>query len=96
MIKMNTNLTKEEAYEIAEKYIKKYNFTENTDRDIDRYVTFYESIFNIEGAAWVVTVKYPSFFPGDIDETTYVISDTTKKVEFVMDSHGIIITHHLR
>ena len=95
MINLKLNLTKEEAYEIANKYIDKYGFTKPVYNDIEKSVNFYPSFYKIDGPAWTVSVEYPSLFPGEIDETTYVISDKNKKVEYVIGPNGVPIAYHL-
>ncbi len=79
MINLKLNLTKEEAYEIANDYINKYGFTKPILNNIDKLVNFYSNFYNIDGPAWTVVVEYLSLCPGEIDETTYVISDKNKK-----------------
>ncbi|MGX7418087.1 hypothetical protein ACWOFR_04700 [Carnobacterium gallinarum] len=93
---MKTNLTKREAYTIANEYIEKYKLTKNLSTDSDECVVFYENVFGIIGYAWVVAVKYPaSFMPDEFDETSYFISDESKQVEFVIGHGGVYLTNHL-
>lgn len=95
MINLKLNLTKEEAYEIANEYIDKYGFTKHSFNNIEKSVNFYPNFYNVDGPAWTVAVEYPALFPGETDETTYVISDKNKKVEYVIGPDGVPITYHL-
>lgn len=92
---MKANLTKKEAYNIANDYIEKYGLTKGKSQDFEKYVTYYEDFYKAEGTVWLVVVEYPSLFSGDVEETTYVISDLTKEVVYVMDTNGSLITKHL-
>lgn len=93
---MKTNLTKQDAYNIANRYIEKYNLPRNLSDNIDDCVMFYESVFDIKGFAWVVSVSFPSpFNPDETDETSYFISDEYKQVEFVLGHGGVHLTSHL-
>ena len=93
---MKTNLTKQDAYDITNEYIEKYNLTKNLSGNIDECVVFYESVFDIKGYAWVVSVAFPDpFSPGETDEISYFISDESKKVKFVIGHGGVNMTSHI-
>ena len=92
---METNIEKTEAFGIANDYIEKYGLTKQTSNNIDKAVTFYEKFDRIEGYAWLVVVEYRSLFSSDIEETTYVISEKTKQVEYIIDSNGRYLHPHV-
>ena len=93
---MKTNLTKQEAYNIANRYIEKYNLPKNLSDNIEDCVMFYESVMDIKGFAWVVSVSFPSpFDSNELDEISYFISDEYKQVEFVIGHGGVHLTGHL-
>ncbi|MGO2962755.1 MAG: hypothetical protein ACTIDE_09120 [Carnobacterium maltaromaticum] len=92
---MKTNLIKQDAYIIANKYIEKYNLPKNLSDNIDDCVTFYESVIDIKGFAWVVSVSFLSpFNSGETDETSYFISDEYERVEFVIGHGGVHLNVH--
>jgi len=97
---MKLNLTKEEAYEIANEYIEKYQLRKNKCNDIEKCVTFYKKFKRIDGCVWVVAALERALdeFHTEITSkfrTTYIISDRTKQVEQVIGGGGDYLTHHI-
>ena len=80
------NLTKEEAYQIVNDYIKTHNHEYEISNDIDDHIIFYDSISGVEGSAWLVEFKYQLPW-GEPTETTYVVSDKTKQLVDILDDH---------
>lgn len=92
---MKIELSKQQAYEIAKEYLVKYKFDLSINTNLEKAVFFYESFYKINGSAWVVVAKFDQNNIDDTDEMSFVVSDESKKVEYVMDYMGIPYTYHL-
>ncbi|KZE70934.1 hypothetical protein AV545_19880 [Paenibacillus jamilae] len=92
---VKTNISAEQALQIAKTYHKQYKIPGIIVNDINKSVVFYESIMDIDGFAWVVLSKLESGgFEGN-DHFSLVISDRKSTVEYVLDHNGMSHAYHL-
>lgn len=77
------------------KLAKEYYQSFNLEGAVTNNIKFYESFFNVDGAVWSVKVQLPeSSFEGH-DYEEIVVSDSEKKVLFIINSSGFNSYPHL-
>lgn len=95
-IKIKTQLSPIEAFNIARNYQKLYNLPGKISSDIAHMVFLNEKEYSTLEPAWNIVLELPKDEFEGSDDITIVVSDIQREVLYVLDHNGIPNDNHLR
>lgn len=94
-IKIKTQLSPIEAFNIAKNYQKLYSLPGEISSDISHMVFLNEKEYYTLEPAWNIVLKLPKDEFEGSNDITFVVSDIQRKVLYVLDHNGIPNDNHL-